>query len=98
VFGAGASLGGDEFVDAPPKPAMLSVDRVVGYEQIARIALDGTPPPGVQVGGNTVSFTDTTGLTFGRRYVYVVTAEDATGRSSPPPSRLSAPSAPPPSP
>ena len=78
----------DEVPDAPPKPAMLSGDRVVGYEQIARIALDGTPPPGVQVGGNTVSFTDTTGLTFGRRYVYVVTAEDATGRSSPPSQRL----------
>jgi chitodextrinase/predicted small lipoprotein YifL len=78
----------DEVPDAPPKPAMLSGDRVVGYEEIARIALDGVPPAGVQVGGGTVSVTDSAGLTFGRRYVYVVTAEDATGRSSPPSERL----------
>jgi hypothetical protein len=78
----------DEVPDAPPKPAMLSGDRVVGYEEIARIALDGAPPPGVQVGGDTVSVTDSAGLVFGRRYVYVVTAVDATGRSSPPSERL----------
>ena len=78
----------DEVPDAPPKPAMLSGDRVVGYEEIALITLDGTHPPGVQVGGGTVSVTDSTGLTFGRRYVYVVTATDTTGRTGPPSARL----------
>jgi uncharacterized protein len=78
----------EEAPDAAAKPAMLSGDRVVGYEEIARIALDAPPPAGVQVQGGTVSVTDDKGLSFGRRYVYVTTAEDATGRSSPPSARL----------
>jgi predicted small lipoprotein YifL len=78
----------DEVPDAPPKPAMLSGDRVVGYEEIARIALDAAPPAGVQLQGAGVSVTDRAGLSVGRRYVYVVTAEDAIGRSSPPSERL----------
>jgi fibronectin type 3 domain-containing protein/predicted small lipoprotein YifL len=78
----------EEAPDAAPKPAMLSGDRVVGYDEIARIALDTAPPAGVQVQGQTVSVTDDKGLSFGRRYVYVATAEDATGRSSPPSQRL----------
>jgi len=78
----------EEAADAAPKPAMLSGDRVVGYEEIARIPLDVTPPAGVQVQGGTVSVTDSAGLSFGRRYVYVTTAEDGIGRSSPPSARL----------
>ena len=78
----------EEAPGAAPKPAMLSGDRVVGYDEIARIALDAAPPAGVQVQGGTVSVTDSAGLSFGRRYVYVTTAEDATGRSSAPSERL----------
>jgi len=90
----------EEAPGAPPKPAMLSGDRVVGYEEIARIALDATPPPGVQMAGGTVTVTDAKGLTLGRRYVYVATAEDATERSSMPSQPLgitfiAAPAAPP---
>jgi hypothetical protein len=78
----------EEAADAAPKPAMLSGDRVVGYEEIARIPLDVAPPAGVQVQGGTVSVTDSAGLSYGRRYVYVTTAEDGIGRSSPPSERL----------
>ncbi len=78
----------EEAADTAPKPAMLSGDRVVGYEEIARIPLEVTPPAGVQVQGGTVSVTDSAGLSFGRRYVYVTTAEDGIGRSSPPSERL----------
>jgi hypothetical protein len=78
----------EEVPGAAPKPAMLSGDRVVGYDEIARIALDAAPPAGVQVQGGTVSFPDSAGLSFGRRYVYVTTAEDAIGRSSAPSERL----------
>jgi hypothetical protein len=82
-----------------PKAAMLSRGQVVGYEQIATIHLDGPGParpssgqarPGaghVRASGGT--WVDRQGLTFGRRYVYVVTAIDAAGRSSPPSERLS---------
>jgi len=78
----------EEVPGAAPKPAMLSGDRVVGYDEIARIALDAAPPAGVQVQGGMVSFADSAGLSFGRRYVYVTTAEDAIGRSSAPSERL----------
>ncbi len=74
----------EEAPGAEPKPAMLSGDRVVGYEQIAQIALDAAPPPGVQLAGRTVTVTDDKGLSFGRRYVYVATAEDGSGRTSAP--------------
>ena len=78
----------EEAAGAPPKPAMLSGDEVVGYAEIARIRLDAAPPPGVEIQGGRVSFTDAKGLTVGRRYIYVVTAEDSIGRSSPPSERL----------
>jgi len=74
----------EEAPDAKPKPAMLSGDRVVGYQQIAQITLDAAPPPGVQLAGGTVTVTDDKGLSFGRRYVYVATAEDGSGRTSAP--------------
>ena len=78
----------EEGADAAPKPAMLSGDRIVGYDEIVRIPLDVPPPAGVRVEGGTVSVTDSAGLSFGRRYVYVATAEDGIGRSSPPSQRL----------
>ncbi len=81
----------EETPGAPAKPAMLSGHDVVGYDEIARIRLDATPPPGARVDGQSVSVSDTKGLTYGRRYVYVVTAEDSTGRSSPPSPRLDVP-------
>jgi predicted small lipoprotein YifL len=81
----------EEAAGAALKSAMLSGDRVVGYEEIARIPLGVTPPAGVQVQGGAMSVTDSAGLTFGRRYVYVTTAEDATGRSSSPSERLVVP-------
>ena len=74
----------EEAPGAEPKPAMRSGDRVVGYERIAEIALDAAPPPRVQLGGRDVTFTDDKGLSFGRRYVYVTTAEDSSGRTSAP--------------
>jgi hypothetical protein len=74
----------EEAPGAEPKPAMRSGDRVVGYERIAEIALDAAPPSGVQLGGRAVTFTDDKGLSFGRRYVYVTTAEDSSGRTSAP--------------
>lgn len=69
-----------------PKAAMLSWGRVVGYEEIASILLTAPAPAGVQRGA--VTWIDRAGLSFGRRYVYVVTVLDATGRSSPPSERL----------
>ena len=78
----------EEAAGAVPKPAMLSGDRVVGYEEVVRIPLDVAPPAGVEVEGRTVRVTDSGGLGFGRRYVYVATAEDGVGRSSLPSPRL----------
>jgi len=74
----------DEAPDAAPKPAMLSGDRVVGYQEIARIVLAAPPLPGAQIDGSAATFTDDKGLVFGQRYSYVATAEDSDGRSSAP--------------
>lgn len=65
-----------------PGPALVSRGRVVGFEQVASIRLDAPGPAEVQ--GQSVTWTDTRDLGLGRRYTYVVTAMDATGRSSPP--------------
>ncbi len=70
----------------PLKPAMLASGRVVGYEEVATIKLDAPAPAVVQ--RQAVTWVDRTGLTLGRRYVYVVTAEDSIGRSSAPSARL----------
>jgi len=71
---------------APLKSAMLSGDRVVGYDELAVIRLDAPAPAEVQ--GGTVRWVDRKGLALGRQYVYVVTAEDSLGRSSAPSERL----------
>lgn len=70
----------------PLKSAMLSGDRVVGYDELVVIRLDAPAPAEVQ--GGTVRWVDRKGLALGRQYVYVVTAEDSLGRSSAPSERL----------
>ena len=69
----------------PMKPAVLSRGRVVGYDELATIRLDSPAPATVQ--GTTVRWIDREGLVLGERYVYVVTAVDSLGRSSPPSER-----------
>jgi hypothetical protein len=69
----------------PLKPAILSGRRIVGYDEIAAIRLD-SPAPAV-VRGTSVRWEDRQGLVLGHRYVYVVTAIDSSGRSSPPSER-----------
>jgi len=69
-----------------PKPALRSRGRIAGYDQIATIRL-ATPAPAI-VEGPRMSFPDRGGLAFGRRYTYVILAEDGHGRVSPPSLRL----------
>ena len=71
----------------PPKPALSVVGKIAGYQEIAVIRL-ATPAPAV-VQGQTVRFVDREGLRFGRRYTYVVLAEDARGRVGSPSTRAS---------
>jgi fibronectin type 3 domain-containing protein len=73
----------------PVKSAMLSSGRVVGYDEIAVIKT-AAPAPAV-VRGSSVTWIDQRALSVGRRYVYVVTAEDAQGRTSAPSERLVVP-------
>jgi hypothetical protein len=75
----------EESTGEPAKPAMLSGRDVVGYEAVGRIALDAPDPAEVRQGR--VRWEDRRGLASGRRYVYVVTAADSAGRSSPPSAR-----------
>lgn len=72
-----------------PKSAMLSSGRVVGYDEVATIRTDAPAPATVQ--GSSVTWVDRQALAPGRRYVYVVTAEDELGRSSAPSERLVVP-------
>jgi len=71
--------------DGPLKPAMLSGGRVVGYDRIAVIRVDSPAP--ATVTGTSVQWVDHQGLVPGHRYVYVLTAIDSQGRSSPPSER-----------
>jgi len=73
----------------PPRSAMLSSGRVVGFDEIAAIRPDAPAPATVQ--GSSVIWVDRRALTMGRRYVYAVTAEDALGRTSGPSDRLVVP-------
>jgi fibronectin type 3 domain-containing protein len=70
----------------PPKPALLTQGRIAGYREIAVISLAAPAPAVVQ--GQTVRFVDREGLRYGRRYTYVVVAEDSRGRVSPPSNRF----------
>jgi hypothetical protein len=85
VFRAGDDAAGD------PPSALLARGTVPGYAEIARIDVRPEAPgtPGAVVRGTRVSYTDTRDLSYGRRYTYVVLAEDAQGRSSAPSARLS---------
>lgn len=79
----------EETEAGPPKSAMLSSGRVVGYDEIAVIRPDNPEPALVR--GTSVTWVDRRALSVGRRYVYVVTAEDTLGRSSGPSERLVVP-------
>jgi fibronectin type 3 domain-containing protein len=79
----------EETQNGPPKAAMLSSGRVVGYDEIAAIRPEAPAPAAVQ--GTSVTWVDRRALTLGRQYVYVVTAEDALGRTSGPSERLVVP-------
>ncbi len=70
----------------PPRSAMLSSGRIVGYDEIAVIRPDEPAPATVQ--GSSVTWVDRRALAMGRRYVYAVTAEDTLGRTSGPSERL----------
>jgi hypothetical protein len=74
---------------APLKPAMLVSGKVAGYDEVAAIRLDAPAPAVVQ--GERMEWTDRRTLTPGHLYVYVVTATDSTGRTSPPSERLAVP-------
>jgi hypothetical protein len=89
----------------PVRPALLTFGGlfgpppgVPGFERVADIIV--AEPGTAEVQGNLVSYTDAQGLTFGRRYTYVVIALDEKGRPSPPSNRVvvalaAAPGAPP---
>jgi hypothetical protein len=70
-----------------PKPALVSDGRVAGYTEIATVRV-ADPAPAV-VAGNRMTLVDTSATTTGRRYSYVILAEDARDHVSAPSSRLS---------
>ncbi|HYB40380.1 MAG TPA: fibronectin type III domain-containing protein [Candidatus Methylomirabilis sp.] len=69
----------------PLKPAVISRGRVVGYEPVTSFKLDPSAPGGPE--SAPTQWLDRKDLTLGRRYVYVLTAADSIGRSSPPSER-----------
>jgi hypothetical protein len=77
----------DDAGGAEPKAAMLVDGTIAGYTALATVRLD-TPAP-TPVAGNRVTFTDSRGLAYGRRYTYVVVTVDSRGRASPPSRRAS---------
>lgn len=70
-----------------PKPALVSKGRVAGYAEVATVRMVD-PAPAVITGGR-VTLVDRASMNAGRRYTYVVLAEDARGHVSPPSPRLS---------
>ncbi len=77
--------------ESEPKPAIRTGDTVVGYTPLGRIDLQHAQdrPPDTSVVGNQVRWVDRAELSAGRRYTYVATASDSTGRTSAPSPRLS---------
>jgi hypothetical protein len=71
---------------APAKSAMVSRGAVVGWDELAVIK-PGAPEPAVMT-GNIVRWIDKKDLVFDRRYVYVATVQDSSGRSSAPSGRV----------
>ena len=70
------------------KPALVSRGRVAGYAEVATIRMSDPAP--ATIAAERMSVVDRATLTPGRRYTYVVLAEDAHGRVSVPSSRVSA--------
>ena len=70
-----------------PKSALRSRGQIAGYDEIATVRLADPAP--ATVDGSRVTLADREGLTYGRRYTYVVLVEDGQGRVSPPSARLS---------
>ena len=70
-----------------PKPAMLDRGRIAGFTQVAAIRPE-EPAPATKA-GDRITLVDRNGLTPGRRYSYVVVADDARGHTSPPSERAS---------
>jgi predicted small lipoprotein YifL/predicted phage tail protein len=78
-----------------PAPAILTFGglfggptELLGFDRIGNVVLAETPPPGVEIAGGQVRYTDAQGLTVGQRYTYVVVAVDPQGRPSPPSNRV----------
>ena len=87
----------------PSRPAVLTFGGLFGgpttlpgFARVANIIL--AEPAPAQVTGSHVTYTDSQGVAFGRRYTYVVVAVDAQGRPSPPSNRVAVAVAAPPKP
>ena len=87
-----------------PRPAILSFGGLFGgptampgFDRIAQLTIEQPEAP-AEVRGGQAAFTDGRGLTFGKRYTYVVVAVDGQGRPSPPSNRVTVVLAPPPTP
>jgi hypothetical protein len=70
-----------------PKPALVAGRHVAGYAEVAAVRMADTGS--AVVAGTRMTLVDRAGLTPGRRYSYVVLAEDARGHVSRPSPRLS---------
>jgi hypothetical protein len=68
-----------------PKPALRSRGHIAGYDEVATVRMADPAPATVE--GSRIALADRQGLAYGRRYTYVVLAEDAQGRLSPPSAR-----------
>jgi hypothetical protein len=70
-----------------PKPALVVGRAVAGYAEVATVRIVDPAPASLH--GTRMTLVDRGALTPGRRYTYVVLAEDARGHMSPPSTRLS---------
>jgi hypothetical protein len=78
----------DDAGEGDVKPALMTRGRIAGYAEVATIRM--TDPAPAVVAKERVTLPDRSTLTTGRRYTYVVLAEDAHGRVSVPSSRVTA--------